>query len=483
MTAALFVGALALLLVLGEPLFLLLGGSAVLCFVLFGDVRRLSDLTPMVERIRSLADQQTLLAIPLFMLSGSIMAKGDIAKRLIHFARALLGWLPGGMAISGIGACLLFASITGSSTATLVAIGGLVYPALQSEKYRDDFSFGLVTTAGSIGILVPPSIPMIIYCLFNTGTKVDIEKLWLAGVGPALTIAACLGVYSMVRSAGWRIRRYPFSPRALLEATRDGFWALLLPGLILGGIYSGIFTAVEAAASAAVYAVLVEVYFHGGLRWRQIPAIFADTILLLGSFIVMIVMAMALADFFTAEGIPERAAAWIVSLHLSPAKFLLALDLLLLIVCCLMDIMSALMVFVPLIAPMAAAIGIDPIHLGVVFIVNLEIGYLTPPIGLNLFLACSLFKKGYGQAMRYTAPFVLLMLGCLCVVTWVPSVSLSLVELTYGYHRLTPAALKRAPEPSPAGAPRPAPAPGQGKVRSMKELLDEADDAPREPGK
>ena len=366
----LYSSAILIALLLGAPLFILIGGSAILAFVMF-EGANFAGLSPVAEQIRGLADQQTLLAIPFFMLSGAIMSAGDISKRLIRWARAVVGWMPGGMALSGIGACLLFASITGSSTATLVAIGGLVYPALRKENYGEEFSIGLVTSAGSLGILVPPSIPMLIYCIFNTSTKVEVEKLWLAGVGPALLIAICLGGYSMAMSVKFKSPRYKFSIKELGAATRDGFWALMLPGLILGGIYSGVFTAIEAAAASVVYSVLVEIYFHGGLKWRDIPRVFAETITLVGSFIVIVVMAMALKEYFTAASIPERAAAWITGLNLSPFWFLFAVDMLLLVVGCLMDILSALMVFVPLIAPMAAAVGIDPIHLGLIFIVNL----------------------------------------------------------------------------------------------------------------
>jgi tripartite ATP-independent transporter DctM subunit len=457
---------LLVLLLLGAPLFLLIGGSAILAFIMF-EGASFAGLSPVAEQIRGLADQQTLLAIPFFMLSGAIMSAGDISKRLIRWARALVGWMPGGLALSGIGACLLFASITGSSTATLVAIGGLVYPALRKENYGEEFSIGLVTTAGSLGILVPPSIPMLIYCIFNTSTKVEVEKLWLAGVGPALMVALCLGGYSMAISVRDKTPRYKFSIKELGAATRDGFWALLLPGLILGGIYSGVFTAIEAAAASVVYSVLVEIYFHGGLKWKDIPGVFAETMTLVGSFIVIVVMAMALKEYFTAASIPERAAAWITDLKLSPFWFLFAVDILLLVVGCLMDILSALMVFVPLIAPMAAAVGIDPIHLGLIFIFNLEIGYLTPPVGLNLFLSASLFNKTFGQVIKYTAPFVLLMLGCLGIVTWIPKVSTVFVEWVYDYKPITPESVKKKVDAPVTSRP--------GKVKSLKDLMEEDD--------
>jgi C4-dicarboxylate transporter DctM subunit len=465
----LFGGLLVVLLLLGTPLFLLIGGSAVLCFVLFAGTG-FSDLaSSLLERIRSLADQQTLLAIPFFMLSGSIMARGDISQRLINWARALVGWVPGGLAVSGIGAFVVFAAITGSSTATLVAIGGLVYPALIKEEYSESFSIGLCTTSGSLGILIPPSIPMIIYALFNTTTKIEVEKLFLGGVGPGILIALCLSGYSMVYALRNKTPRYKFSWKELGVATRDGFWSLMLPVLILGGIYSGLFTAIESAAASAVYALIVEIYFHGGMGWRDVPKVFAETITLLGSFIVIIVMAMGLADFLTVEGIPEAAAAYITSKHLSANGFLIVINIMLLIVGCLMDVMSALMIFVPLIGPIAAAVGIDPIHLGIIFIVNLEIGYLTPPVGLNLILSASMFKKSFGQVTRYTAPFLILMVGALMVVTWVPKLTLGPLEWIYGYKPLTPDQVvpKKIDEPTP---PKP-----DGKTKSLKDLMDETD--------
>ena len=462
MITLLFCLLLVVLLLLAEPLWVLLGAATLAAYVLWGDARSFNDLDGMLERIRGLVNQQVLLAIPFFLISGEVMAKGQISTRLINFAKALVGWLPGGLAVSGIGACLLFAAITGSSTATLAAIGGLVYPALVKEKYRENFSLGLVTTAGSIGILVPPSIPMIIYCLFNTGARLEVERLWLGGVGPALLIATCLGIYAILSGRRQKVPRQKFSLRTLGVATRDGFWALLLPTIILGGIYSGLFTAIEAAAVAAVYALLVEVYFHRSLTWRQVPGVLAGVVTLLGSFMIIIIMAMGLADFLETNKVPEAAAQWIGDMHLGPWGFLLILDLLLLIVGCLLDILSALMILVPLIAPMAAQLGIDPVHLGIVFIVNLEIGYLTPPVGLNLFLSASMFNRTFPQVVRATAPFVALMLICLGAVTYVPRVSLTLVDAVYGPSTTAPLASPASPAPAPR------------KVKSMKELTDEA---------
>lgn len=439
---------------LGAPLFVVIGVGALLGFVLLGGLSWPEVASPVLERIRTLADGPSLLAIPLFLLTGVVMSAGDMSRRLIRVARALAGWAPGGVAIAGVVACLLFAAITGSSTATLVAIGGLVYPALRDEGHGEPFSVGLVTTAGSIGILVPPSIPAIVYCLFNTSARVDVKVLWLACLGPAVLIA--LGLSALALRDGRRsgVRRQPFSRAELWAALRAGAPTLLLPALVLGGIYGGWFTVIEASAMAAVYALVVERFVHRSVAWRRLPALFEETALMLGSFLVIVVMALALAELLTWLRIPSRTAAWITELHLSGAWFLLAVDLLLLVVGCLVDILSALMIFVPLVAPIAQAVGVDPVHLGVVFLVNLEIGYLTPPVGLNLFLSSQIFGIGLARVIRYAAPFVLVLLGLLSIVTFEPRVSLWLVEAVYEYRPATGGAATHG-------------------VRSLKELMDE----------
>lgn len=420
-------------LMLGEPLFVVMGGVVIACFLLWSDsIQEFDHFTILIERIRSLADTQSLLSVPFFVLSGSVMSRGKLAGRLIEFARAAVGWLPGGLAIAATVSCVLFGSIVGSSAATLAAIGGLMVPALIKDRYREDFSIGLVTTVGSLGILVPPSIPMIIFCIFFTASPIEVERLFLAGLGPAVVVAFTCSLYSVWIARKEGIPRQKFSASDLRLRFREGFWALLMPVLILGGMYSGIFNAIEASAVACVYSLIAEVYLERGLRWADVPKVMAETSILLGSFIVVIVMAMALGEFLDVAGIPADAAHWVVQAHLSKNLFLFALVVLLLIVGCLMDIMSAIMIFAPLTGPVALALGVDPIHLGVIFIITLEVGYLTPPVGLNLFLACTMFHKSFGYLIKATLPFVFVMMVAVFAVTYVPDISLALVRAVYG---------------------------------------------------
>ncbi len=465
------VAALLFCALLSEPLFVVLGVLTILCFLLFaGDtVTSFQSFTVVVERIQSLADNQSLLAIPLFVLSGGIMSEGEISKRLVAFTKALVGWLPGGLAVGAVLACCIFAAISGSSPATVVAIGGMMYPALMAERYREDFSVGLLTSAGSLGILIPPSIPMIVYAIVNQTNQIQVEALFLCGIGPGLLIGLALSGYSVFVGARDRTPRQPFRWAELGRATRDGFWALLFPVTILGGIYFGIFNAIESAGISVVYALVVEVFFHRAVNVRALPKVFAESALLLGSLLVVMVVALSFAEFLALEKIPEAATAAIQAMHLTPLTFLLLLNLLLLVIGCLMDIMSAIFMFVPLLAPIATAIGIDPLHLAIIFIVNLEIGYLTPPVGLNLFVASTLFKQPLGFVIRSVVPFILIMLVCLGVITYVPSLSVGLSRAMLG----GPPAV--APAAAPGAPARPGAAPPAGSaVQSIEEMMREA---------
>ena len=408
---------------LAEPLFVVLGGMTVAAFLLWGGRTEVSQFSILIERIVSIADNEALLAIPFFILSGAIMARGQISARLIGFARALVGWLPGGMAISTVIACMIFAAISGSSPATVVAIGGMMAPALIQQGYKPEFAHGLVTSAGSLGILIPPSIPMIVYAIVNTQASIRVEELFAAGFGPGLVIGGILMGYSLYRGVVDKTPRDAFSLPQLGAALRDGIWSLMFPGLILGGIYSGMFNAIESACISVVYAVVVEVYVHRALQLGELPKIFGETAIMLGSFLVILVVAMSFVEFLEDQSIPAAAGAWIRSMDLELVTFLLVLNLALLVVGCLMDIMSAIFVCVPLIAPMAIALGIDPLHLGIIFIVNLEIGYLTPPVGLNLFVASTLFGKPLTYLIRAVVPFILMMFVGLMIITYYPPLS------------------------------------------------------------
>jgi C4-dicarboxylate transporter DctM subunit len=331
---------------------------------------------------------------------------------------------------------------------------------------------------GSLGILVPPSIPMIMFCIFFTTSPIEVERLFLAGCGPAAVVSAVVGVYSMVVARRDGIVRHRFSGAELLLKLREGLWGLLMPVLVLGGMYSGVFNAIEASAVAAVYALVVEVWFERGLGWQDVPRVIAETALLLGSFIVVMVMAMALGEFLDVAGIPQASAEWITSRHLSQGQFLFALILLLLVVGCLMDIMSAIMIFAPLTGPVALALGIDPVHLGVIFILGLEVGYMTPPVGLNLFMACTMFDKSFGYLIRATLPFVIVMTACFVLVTYVPDLSLGLVRAVYGATQRGHEAPAEVEPPSRRGQPAreardAGPPTKQESVQSLEEMMRE----------
>ncbi|RLB53979.1 MAG: hypothetical protein DRJ42_10410 [Deltaproteobacteria bacterium] len=417
---------------LGEPLFVVIGMSTVLCLLLWAGFTDISQFSVLIERIRTLADSPPLLAIPLFIMSGAIMSEGAISRRLVDFALALIGWLPGGLAISAVIACMLFAAISGSSPATVVAIGAMMGPTLIANNYSERFSHGLVTSAGSLGILIPPSIPMIIYPIVNQGSQIEVEQLFASGFGPGLVMGAILAGYSIFHGLKHSTPRHPFSLSELKRATIDGFWALLFPVLILGGIYGGIYNAIEASAISVIYAVVVELYIHRALTLPDVPRIFKDAGIFLGSLLVIMVAALALAEFLEGQNIPRAAAEWIESLDLEPWQFLVVLNILLLVVGAMMDILSAMFIFVPLLAPMAATMGVDPMHFGIIFIVNLEIGYLTPPVGLNLFVASTLFEKPVGHIVQSVLPFIGLMFIGLMLITYVPEISVGLGRAIMG---------------------------------------------------
>ena len=500
--ALFFLGILGIIvgsILLGAPLYVLIGGVTLYLLFFGGVFTEFRLLASIIEQTRSLSDKEVLLAIPFFVVSGALMTEGDIASRLIRFADVIFGKMPGGLAISTVFACAFFAAVSGSSPVTVIAIGSIMYPALMRDKYPEPFSIGLVTSGGSLGILIPPSIPMIIYAIVDPtglrdpagyaitkggGGDTGVTDLFLAGMGPALLIALALAFYSyhiglkmradrpaptsyikffigavvlialspivaiafvsaLVVGMTLSIRedeagrarlkaKLRFDVVELWEAFRDGFWAIFLPVLILGGIYSGLFTPTEASAVAVLYAVVVEFFIHRSLTLSDIPKIFTESVILMGSLFVIIALALGFNMYLDRAKIPEAAVEMILGWDLSIWTFLLIVNILLLIVGFFMDILSAILILVPLLAPIAYGLGIHPLHLAVVFIVNLEIGYLTPPIGLNLFVASTLFKKGIGDVVRAVVPFIAMMMACLLLVTYVPTISLGPVALLKG---------------------------------------------------
>ena len=414
---------------LGLPLFAIIGLLALACFTGLGpDFAGLSTLDVFTYEAAKLAGRPVLLAIPFFVASGAIMSAGGIAPRLVACARALFGFLPGGLSVASVGACIFFAAISGSSPVTVIAIGSMMYPALVAAGYKRSFSLGLLSSAGSLGILIPPSVPMLVYAIMASGRQpVDVFELFVAGIVPGLLLGLFMAVYSVLRHRGHA--REGFRLREVADTLSNGVWAISLPFLIIGGIYSGMFTITEAAAVSVVYALVVEIYIHRALTWRQVGAVLADASVTLGSILIIMALAVVLNLFLIEEMVPNRIVDWIRALDVSAVGFLLALNLCLLVVGAVMDSISAILIIAPLVAPIGHQLGIDPVHLGIIVIVNLEIGYLTPPIGINLFVASSVFRQPMGAVARGVLPFVLMMVVGLGLVTYLPALSMGPVNV------------------------------------------------------
>ena len=448
---ALLLVAAVLLVLCGAPLFVAIGTGALGCAILIGGYDAHSVVTDMFEATK----KHELLAIPYFVLAGQLMTQGSIARRLIDVARALMGRTPGGLGLATVAACVIFAAISGSSPVTVIAIGTIMFPMLVKQGYSERYSMGVLTTAGSLGIIIPPSVPMIVYAIVVSTPQRPISPsdLFLAGVLPGLFMAAMLAVYTLyitrhvplhVLEAGASSEDSTINPADgywtnLGRATRRGALSLVLPVLILGGIYGfltlepiGIpftlkFTVTEAAAVAVVYALLVELVIHREMKLSKLPKVVSESGVMMGSLFLILVLAIAFNKFLTLQQIPQQATDWVVAHIDSKVTFIILVNLFLLVLGCVMDILSAILIVAPLIAPIAVAFGLHPIHFAIMFIVNLEIGYLTPPMGINLFVASAVFKRSIIDVIRGVLPFLLLMLFSLAVISWVPALSLLLL--------------------------------------------------------
>lgn len=409
------------LLLLGTPLFVTIGAVTALCMVWAGDY----PLMIMFQQMFSMADSTALLAIPLFIVASTFMTSGRSAGRLVDFVRSLVGWLPGGMALSTIFGCLIFAALSGLSPAAIISVGAIMLPGLTGAGYSERFSLGLVTSSGSLGILVPPSIVVLIFGIVG---EVNIEALFIAGVTPIIIITTLFMVYSLY--VGKLVARERFDLRKVFSSVWSGIWAVLLPVIVGWGIFSGAMTVVQAGAIAAVYAFVVEFFFYRSLKLAELPGLLREAGAMIGMLLIIISVTYSFNWFLTVQGIPMTLTDWILEHFKSPIAFLLSVNILLLFLGCLMDILSAVFITVPLLLPAAVAMGVDPIHFGIVFIINFEIGYLTPPVGINLFTSGAVFKKPVETVARSVVPFLLLLLCALILVTYVPSVTLWLVRLS-----------------------------------------------------
>jgi C4-dicarboxylate transporter DctM subunit len=406
--------------VLGVPLFAVIGATALAAFF-FNDI----DPSAVSVEIYRLTSAPTLLTIPLFTFAGYIMAESGAPKRLLRFAHSVLGWIPGGIAIVGLVVSAFFTAFTGASGVTIVALGGLLYPILKNEGFSEKFTMGFITTSGSLGLLFPPSLPIILYGLV---AKVDIDQLFKAGIVPGILLIVVLALWSM-KNGTWSTKREPFNPQEIMASFKASFFELLLPFAVLGGIYGGFTTVSEAAAITAFYILIVECFIYKDLSLtKDIPKIIVESMTLVGAILIILCCALGLTNFLVDEEVPLQVFEVMRTFLDDKYTFLLFMNIFLLVVGSLMDIFSAIIVVVPLILPIASEFDIHPIHMAIVFLTNLEIGYITPPVGINLFISSIRFKRPITELYRASLPFLLLLLVALLIITYVPSLSLMWIE-------------------------------------------------------
>lgn len=408
---------LVLLAILGMPLFAVLGAGGLIASVDSG----LSPAILVIELYR-LASQPNLTAIPLFTLAGMTMAHGGAPQRLIKLFNALFGWMPGGMAMVTIVSCAFFTAFTGASGVTIIALGGLLYPLFQQAHYNDRFSLGLLTSSGSLGLLFPPSLAILLYGIVS---GVNIDELFLAGIIPGILLLIMLSLYSYSSARKWDTPQHEFSISTVIDAIRSSIWDIMLPVGIITGIFGGFVTITEAAAVTAAYALFVETRVWGNIKIKKdLLPILVNTSTLVGSILIILGVAMGLTNLLIDSQLPMRLLDYLDTLIDSQLQFLIILNIFLLIVGAMMDIFSAIVVVVPLILPLAMRYNVDPVHLGIIFLANLEIGYMTPPVGINLFIASQRFGKPILTLFRATLPFLLIMLVWLAMISYIPHLTL-----------------------------------------------------------
>jgi C4-dicarboxylate transporter, DctM subunit len=407
------------LIALRQPIVIVLAAAAVAAYMVWQQGAAIY----VAYDIWRAVNQEVLVAIPLFMLAGAIMSKGSIADRLVGLMKALTKPIPGGLAVATVLACIGFGSVSGSSAATLMAVGSIMFPALVAAGYKKSFAIGLICAAATLGVIVPPSILMI---LFGFMTETSIPDLFLGGLLPALLLASLLSIYAI--SMNLKLRGGWWSLREILTAARRAIFALMIPAAILGGIYSGYFTATEAAAVAVLLAIVIEVFIHRDLKIPQLSDVTVDTSRMIGGLFPLLTLAVSLNVFMTWQGVPQAMAAEMERHIHSPAQFLIGTNILLLLIGAFLDEGSAVLIFGPLLLPIAEAQGMDPVHFGVMMIANLQIGYLAPPVGLNLMIAAAAFKTPFFDVCKAVIPFILVLLVGVIAVAAYPPLSLALVR-------------------------------------------------------
>ena len=426
MTVAFLIGTLLLFLALRLPVAISLGLSSVLTLSLFGD----QSLLSLAQRFSHAMEVYPLLAVPFFILAGTFLTSGGVARRLIAFALALTSRVRGGLAMGSVLACMLFAAISGSSPATVVAVGSITIAGMVGAGYSREYATGVVTNAGTLGILIPPSIVMVVY---GAITETSVGALFIAGVIPGLLLTLTMMAAIWFRARRDNLPRQRRTSMAdVLRTGREAFWGLLLIVIVLGGIYGGIFTPTEAAAVSAVYAMIIAVFVYRDVRPRQIPDVLIRSVRVTTMLMFIVANAYLFAFVLTTEQIPQDISASVLAMELSPWTFLLLVNFLLLVAGNLMDPTSVVLILAPIVFPIAMQLGIDPVHLGVIMVVNMEIGMVTPPVGLNLFVASGVSGLPITAVIRSCLPWLVLLLIFLVVVTYIPSISLFLPSIMMG---------------------------------------------------
>jgi tripartite ATP-independent transporter DctM subunit len=413
---------LILLTIYGMPLFVCIFAAAML-----GLYHEDINFVAIPIEILRLASSPVLMSIPLFTFAGYLLAEGDTSKRLIRFSKSLLGWLPGGLGVVAIISCTFFTAVTGATGVTIIALGGLLFPSLIKEQYKENFSIGLVTTGGSMGLNFPPSLPVILYGYVS---GLNIDDLFIAGFIPGAMIIFLLCVYSIHIGKKWHINTTPFNLTELLASFRNVMWELPIPFLIIAGIYTGFCTATEAASITVVYVLFIKTAIHKEVRlFKDVPAIMVESLKLVGGIMIILGAALGFTNYLVDAFVPATILEFMKGIVQSKTGFLIILNLFLLLIGCMMDIFSAILIIVPLIIPIAQEFGINQLHLAVVFIMNLAIGYNTPPVGLNLFVASARLDRPALKIYISTLPFLIISLLALVVITFCPWLSLFLAGI------------------------------------------------------
>ena len=406
----------------GAPLFAVLLAASMLGFY-SADI----DLAIVAIELYRIVDTPLLVALPLFTFSGYLLSEANTSTRLVNLMQSLFGFLPSGLAIVAFVACAIFTALTGASGVTIVALGALLLPALRQAGFAEKFSMGLVTTSGSLGLLLVPSVPLILYGVIaqqlDLGEPFAIVDLFVAGIAPMLLMLVMLSGWTLWRHRGGEIPRVPFKWRNVGAALWDARWEVPLPFVVLGGVFSGLFAISEAAAVTALYVVLAEVFGYREINLRQLAKVAKESMVMVGGILLILGVALGFTNFLVDAEVPQQLMALMQEHIQSPLSFLLLLNILLLILGAMLDIFAALVIMVPLLLPVAVGYGIHPVHLGIIFLANMQVGYFTPPVGMNLFIASYRFKKPLTELYAATLPFMLILLLAVLIITYVPLLS------------------------------------------------------------